>query len=293
MHFPASGVDCPVWAPPLVAFGLALVTTPAGVSGAFLLLPFQMSVLGFVTPGVTPTNLIYNVIAIPGGVYRYTREGRMVWPLAAAIIAGTLPGMFLGAYVRVHYLPDPKLAKLFVAVVLAYIGARLLCDRPRNGDGAESLPRGSVITTARINGGRLEFEFRGRQFSISVIRLMLLALLVGVIGGIYGVGGGAILAPYAVAILRLPAHTVAGACLASTLVTSGAGVGFFELFGHTPSGVPVRPDWALGALFGAGGLAGSYCGARLQKRLSERWIKLFLGVVVIGVALRYSAQFFT
>ena len=51
MHFPVSGVVCPVWLPPVVAFVVALLTTPAGVSGAFLLLPFQMSVLGFVTPG--------------------------------------------------------------------------------------------------------------------------------------------------------------------------------------------------------------------------------------------------
>ena len=71
MHFPISGVDCPIWLPPLVAFIVALATTPAGISGAFLLLPFQMSVLGFVSPAVTPTNLIYNVVAVPGGVARY------------------------------------------------------------------------------------------------------------------------------------------------------------------------------------------------------------------------------
>jgi hypothetical protein len=64
---------------------------PAGPSGAFLLLPFQMSVLGFVSPAVSPTNLIYNIVAIPGGVYRYIREERMVWPLAIATMLGTLP----------------------------------------------------------------------------------------------------------------------------------------------------------------------------------------------------------
>ena len=53
---------------------MALLTTPAGVSGAFLLLPFQMSVLGFVAPGVTPTNLVYNIVAIPGGIYRYIQR---------------------------------------------------------------------------------------------------------------------------------------------------------------------------------------------------------------------------
>ena len=294
MHFPTSGVDCPIWAPPLVAFALALVTAPAGLSGAFLLLPFQMTVLGFVTPGVTPTNLLYNIVAIPGGVYRYIREQRMVWPLAGVIIVGTLPGMFLGAFIRVRYLPDPRSAKLFIAAVLVYIGARLLWDGRRKQEHDTALTAGSVVTTASIHGGRLRFKFRGREFSASAVGLMALALVVGIVGGIYGVGGGAIIAPYTVAILHLPAHTIAGASLLSTLITSIAGVGFFEILGRTRAGgaVPVRPDWLLGVLFGAGGMAGSYCGARLQKRLPERWIKLALGVLVTCVAATYIGQFF-
>ena len=62
------------------AFLLALVTTPAGVSGAVLLLPIQVSVLGVPSPAVTPTNLLYNVIATPGGLYRYGRQQRAGGP---------------------------------------------------------------------------------------------------------------------------------------------------------------------------------------------------------------------
>ena len=60
----------------VTAFGIAMVTTPAGVSGEVLLLPFQVSVLGTPSPAVTPTNLLYNVIASPGALYRYWRQGR-------------------------------------------------------------------------------------------------------------------------------------------------------------------------------------------------------------------------
>jgi hypothetical protein len=54
----------------------------------------------------------------------------------------------------------------------------------------------------------------------------------------------------------------------------------------------VRPDWALGALFGVGGLFGTYAGARIQRYLPERWIRLFLGILVTGVGIGYIAQFF-
>lgn len=50
----------------LFAFALALIATPAGVSGAVLLLPVQISVLGVPSPAVTPTNLLFNVAATPG-----------------------------------------------------------------------------------------------------------------------------------------------------------------------------------------------------------------------------------
>ena len=94
-----------------------------GISGAFLLLPFQMSVLNYTAPSVSATNLVFNLVATPGGVYRYLREGRMVWPLVWVIVAGTLPGIVVGYYLRILYLPDPRAFKLFVGTVLLYISA--------------------------------------------------------------------------------------------------------------------------------------------------------------------------
>lgn len=100
----------------------------SGISGAFLLMPLQMSILGYTTPSASATNQLFNVIAIPSGVYRYVKEGRMVWPLAWAVTIGTLPGVILGAIIRVSYLLDPKNFKIFAGLVLAYIGIRMAKD---------------------------------------------------------------------------------------------------------------------------------------------------------------------
>ena len=128
MHFPVSGVDTWIFLPPLVAFFVSLLTSMGGLSGAFLLLPFQMSWLHFTTPAVSSTNFVFNIVAIPSGVYRYMKEGRMAWPLTWVVIAGTLPGIFIGCYIRVLYLPDARSFKLFVGCVLLYIGVRLLYE---------------------------------------------------------------------------------------------------------------------------------------------------------------------
>src|SRR5210317_2228054 len=121
MHFPASGVQVHPLIPFGAALGISALTSLGGVSGAFVLLPFQVSVLGFTTPAVTPTNHLFNVVAIPAGVYRYVRERRMLWPLAAIIVIGTIPGVVVGSLLRIYLLPDPNHFKLFMGVVLAYI----------------------------------------------------------------------------------------------------------------------------------------------------------------------------
>ncbi|MCK9240803.1 sulfite exporter TauE/SafE family protein, partial [Desulfocurvus sp.] len=122
MFFPTAGIEVAPWVPPLVAFVISFFTSMGGVSGAFLLLPFQMSFLGYVNPSVSATNQLFNVVAIPSGVYRYCKEGRMLWPLTWIVVLGTLPGVFIGAYVRTSWLPDPRHFKMFAAAVLLYIG---------------------------------------------------------------------------------------------------------------------------------------------------------------------------
>jgi uncharacterized membrane protein YfcA len=126
VHFPVSGVEVNPLLPLLVAFAVSALTAPAGVSGAFLLLPFQVSALGFDSPAVSPTNLVYNLFATPGGIYSYVREGRVVWPLAGVVILGTLPGAFVGALLRVTVLSDSDAFEVFVGLVLLYFGVRLL-----------------------------------------------------------------------------------------------------------------------------------------------------------------------
>ena len=93
MLFPVSSVKTYIFIPPLVALIVSFFTSMGGVSGAFLLLPFQMSFLHFTSPSVSATNFVYNIVAIPSGVYRYLKEGRMAWPLTYVVIIGTLPGL--------------------------------------------------------------------------------------------------------------------------------------------------------------------------------------------------------
>ena len=317
MYFPTSGVEVFPLIPFIVAFAVSFFTSMGGVSGAFLLLPFQVSVLGFTSPSVSPTNLVYNIVAIPSGVYRYIKEGRLAWPLAWVIIVGTLPGVFIGAIFRIKYLPDPKNFKFFVGCVLLYIGTRLLYDLTERASakkaktkeleerfkarssmirkGLESgVAHDAVIRTTHFSFTKYSYEFYGDTFSFNPLILFMLTFAVGIIGGTYGIGGGAIIAPFLIAIFDLPVYTIAGAALLGTFLTSIAGVAFYTLiapfYAHT--GLSIAPDWMLGALFGAGGFLGMYSGARVQKYMPAKTIKLILGLVIVFLSIRYITSIF-
>jgi hypothetical protein len=242
----------------------------------------------------------------------------MVWPLTWVVIAGTLPGVFIGAFVRVAYLPNPIHFKVFAACVLLYIGMRMIKDlvkktsvdpnkassetrfqemvrqhRSRTlGQKASGNPSEALVRVTHFNLKRLGYTFYDESFDVSFWGIIALSFIVGIIGGIYGIGGGAIIAPFFVTFFRLPVYTVAGAALMGTFVTSVAGVIFYQAIAPFYPNMSVAPDWLLGILFGLGGLGGMYLGARFQKFVPAKAIKWMLAGIIVLTATKYILEFF-
>jgi uncharacterized protein len=243
------------------AFLIALVTTPVGVSGAVFLLPVQLSLLDVPNPAVTPTNLLYNVVATPGALLRYAQSNQLASPLTRRLILGTMPGVVAGSAVHVYFASGPRTFRLLAAAVLLPIGLWLLLRRPN------PQPREAAMSPRTVTG---------------------LALVVGVVGGIYGIGGGSILGPVLVGT-GMSVAVVAPAALASTFVTSCVGVGSYALL-SLGSSDHVAPDWPLGLICGVGGLIGGNLGARLQSRLPEVTLRRLLGTLAVALACAYVGQ---
>lgn len=248
---------------------ISLVTSPVGVSGAVFLLPVQLSVLGVPSPSVTPTNLLFNVVAVPGALARYRRAGTLRGRLTRLLLLGAVPGVVVGAVLRVVAVPGPDVFRVIVAALLLPLGSWLVVRAVREP------PRRD--TTAPTPDGALGDR-----------AVVALSLGVGVVGGVYGIGGGSILAPV-LAGRGLSVARVAPAALACTFVTSVVGAATYGLLSLAAGG-EVRPDWAVGLACGAGGLVGGYLGARLQPRVPERALRLVLGGLAVGLAVAYITQ---
>ena len=245
----------------IAATAIALVTAPVGVSGAVFLLPVQLSVLHVPNPSVTPTNLLYNVVAGPGALARYRRLDSLDGVLTRLLLAGTLPGVVVGAVIRVHVVPGARPFRIVAAVVLFSIGVWLL---------------------------RRTLGTPGRHTPLSNRRVVGISLAVGIVGGVYGIGGGSVLSPILVGS-GLAVATVAPAALASTFVTSLVGAITYAVLALTASG-SVAPQWTIGIACGLGGLIGGYAGALLQPRMPETFLRVLLGSLAVAVSVLYFGQ---
>jgi uncharacterized membrane protein YfcA len=245
-----------------LAFVISTVTSPVGISGAVFLVPVQTSLLHTPSPSITPTNLLYNVLATPGALARYGRRAVNEAPLTTALIVGTLPGVVIGAVIRVELLSGPKPFYLVIAAVLIPLGGWLASGHS---------PAGSRQPPAANDR-----------------RITALALVVGTIGGIYGIGGGSLLGPMLVG-LGFSIVEVAPAALFSTFLTSIVGVLAYAVLSIRHSG-SIAPAWGVGLAMGVGGLLGGYVGAGLQSRLPETVLRRGLGLLALALGVRYAVQ---
>jgi len=260
-------------------------------------MPFQISLLGFAGPAASATNLLYNIFSSPGAVFKYWRNNQMLWQLVLVLIAGTVPGMIIGIFVRIHLMPDPTYFKLFVGIVLLLLGFQLLVrtwiaeETSNNKSDSSRFIKPEVV---RFDMQRLEYRFNGDIHGFNVRTVALVSFLVGIIGGTYGIGGGSITASFLVGICGLPIYTTAGATITATFIASIIGViGYWAVSPiYAQSGIATSPDWLLGLFFGAGGLAGMYLGAKIQRFIPAKFIRTLLGVLLLGISLKYIFGFY-
>lgn len=249
----------------LAGFGVAFLTTPVGVSGAVFLLPVQLTVLQIPSPAVTPTNLVFNIVAVPGALARHHAHGSLRSELTSVLLLGTVPGVVVGAIIRVLYVPGPHVFRLLLAAFLLPLGTWLcLPDRRRPAASRSTSPPSRPTTVG-------------------------LAIAVGVIGGIYGIGGGSLLSPILVG-RGMPVATVAPAALCTTFITSVVGALTYVVLALTTDGRHIAPNWTVGLLAGFGGLIGAYLGARLQPYLPDRALRTGLGALAVATATLYITQ---
>jgi uncharacterized protein len=111
----------------------------------------------------------------------------------------------------------------------------------------------------------------------TLVALAGIGVASGFLSALFGVGGGIVVVPLLVLLLRFDARAATATSLAAILVTALVGTTSFSLLEHV--------DWDAAALVGLPALAGSVAGVQLQRRVSSRELTLLFAVFLVAVAV--------
>ncbi len=272
------------------AMGLAVgfISGMFGVGGGFLMTPL------LIFTGVPPTVAVasvspYMAASSFSGALSYLRKGMVDLPLAGVLLigglVGTLAGVLLFLWLRIIGQVDLAI-RLAYTVLLGTIGTMMLVEsvrairRTRRGAAPVVRRPGTHAWFMRLP---LKMRFRRSRIYVSAIPVVGIGFMIGLLGAVLGVGGGFILVPALIYLLRVPTTTSVGTSLVLTLVTMAAATVL-----HAEANGTV--DAVLAFVLMIGGTMGAQFGARTGQTMRPENLRFLLGLLVLAVGLRVAVD---
>nr|WP_210313784.1 sulfite exporter TauE/SafE family protein [Xanthobacter tagetidis] len=259
-----------------------------GVGGGFLMTP--LLIFTGVPPAVAVASVSpYMAASSFSGALSYLRKGMVDLTLSGVLLSGglvgTTAGVALFAFLRRIGQVDLAIALSYTAL-LGAIGAMMLTEsvraiaRTRRGGQPQVRRPGTHSWFMRLP---LKMRFRRSRIYVSAIPVVVLGFVIGLLGAVLGVGGGFILVPALIYMLRVPTQTSVGTSLVLTLVTMTAATVL-----HAQANGTV--DAVLALVLMIGGTVGAQFGARAGQTMRPEYLRLLLGLLVLSVAIRVAAD---
>ncbi len=272
----------------ILFMGLAVgvISGMFGIGGGFLMTPLLIFI--GITPAVAVASVASHVAASSfSGAISYWRRRALDPVLATMLIAagliGTTAGVALFTLLRRLGQLDLTIAVSYL-LLLGIVGTMMVTEsvraimRSRGGRPSEIRRPGSHLW---IHGLPLKMRFKVSKIYVSVIPIWVIGFVIGFIGAVMGIGGGFMLVPALIYLIRVPTGVVIGTSMVLTLVTMAYATVIHAATNHLV-------DALLALLLMIGGVIGAQFGARAGQRFSGEQLRLLLGVLVLSVGLRFA-----
>ena len=274
----------------LLALGIAVgfISGMFGVGGGFLMTPLLIF-LG-VPPAVAVASVSTHMAASSfSGTLTYLRRGLVDVRLGLVLLAGGLTGTLAGV---VSFMLLRRLGQLDLVIAVTYIvllgtiGSLMVAESLRallrewRGEKAQVKRPGAHPWFLRMP---LKMRFRQSRIYVSVIPVVTIGFAIGFLGALMGIGGGFLLVPALIYLLRVPTLTSIATALMLTLVTMTAAILMHAVLNQTV-------DAVLGLVLMVGGTIGAQFGARAGQAMRAEKLRLLLGLLVLAVGLRVAVD---
>ncbi|HEX9903787.1 MAG TPA: sulfite exporter TauE/SafE family protein [Propylenella sp.] len=261
-----------------------------GVGGGFLLTP--LLIFTGISPAVAVATVTPQIVAssTSASIAYWRRrliDEKMTLLLGAGGLVGSALGVFAFRALRSVGQLDLIIALSYIAF-LGSVGTIMLRESVRALWRARS---GRPAVTRRtghhnwVHGLPLKTRFRRSKLYVSVVPVIALGAGIGFLGSVMGIGGGFLMVPALIYLLRVPTNVVIGTSLAYTLITMAVATVL-----HATANKSV--DVMLAILLIAGGVVGAQFGAQVGQALRGEQLRALLAVFVLAVALRVLLSLF-
>jgi uncharacterized membrane protein YfcA len=284
IYLPVAGSAVSI--PLLLGLGglVGLLSGLFGVGGGFLMTPLLIMI------GIPPTIAAASdsnqiVAASSSGTYAHARAGSVDFKMGLLLLAGGIAGGSVGV-VLIRFLRALGNADFVITVtyvvMLGGIGAYMFVESLRSMRVAhrapEEAPRPSIYARL-VERLPWKLRFERSRVELSVVMPLFLGFLVGTLAAIMGVGGGFIMVPVMVYLLRMPMHVVVGTSLFQILFTCVNVTVLQATLNRTV-------DFVLALFLLLGSVVGAQVGAQLSKRLKADQLKILMAVIVLAVTAK-------
>ncbi len=282
--------DLPVNVFLILAMGLAVgfISGMFGIGGGFLMTPLLIFI--GVTPGVAVASVASHIAASScSGAISYWRKKAIDPALALMLLAGGVIGTAVGVWL---FTMLRALDQLDLTIALSYLTLLSIVGGLMASESLRAIMRsraGKPVVLRRpgshvwFHGLPFKFRFKRSKIYVSAIPVWVIGFLMGFIGAILGIGGGFLLVPMLIYLLRVPTATVIGTSMVLTMVTMASATVMHSVTNHLVDGV-------LAVILMVGGVIGAQFGARAGSKMRGEWLRLLLGLLVLVVGLRFAYQ---
>ena len=293
LYMPIAGIALDMFMLIALGFSVGIMSGMFGVGGGFIMTP-ALIFLGVPSIVAVGTGALQVIASSVSGSIRHWQQGNVDTDIGKLLVAGGLIGALSGLQLQV-YLKGLGQLDLFISLnyvfVLGIIGMLMLSEGVqawrRVSQASAAGPAASTSIANRLRTGqhtalqRLPFKMRFRQSKLyaSAIPPVVTGMVVGWLTAIMGVGGGFLLVPALIYVIRVPTRIA--------IATSAFQIIFVTAFNTVLQSLQNNNvDIMLGMPIVVGGVLGAQVGVNIAGRIRSEELRVLLGMLVLGIALR-------
>lgn len=285
LYLPVALTSVNILLPVGLGLGVGLLSGLFGVGGGFLMTPLLI-MLGIPSTVAAATDSNQIVAASTSGTYAHWKLGNVDFKMGLYLLAGGFTGGIVGVQIM-KFLKAMGNAdfviKMTYILMLGIVGVYMLIESiqsmKKKESAASAKPAGESKFGAMLQRLPLQTRFEKSGVTHSLILPIFFGWFVGVLAAIMGVGGGFLMVPVMVYILRMPMHVVVGTSLFQILFTC-IEVTFLQSYtNHTV-------DFTLAVLLLVGSTFGAQVGAVFGRKLKADQLKVLLAIIVLVVTTK-------